>query len=66
MVGTFMTMGVSMSGRVTRQSVAMPPVWIFSPTRNPSIVEPTSSVCRAMAYLPMKRRAASICGRPAA
>ena len=44
-----MTRGTSMSGRVTLQSIAMPPVWITSPMTNPSMIDP--EVSRGLAIL---------------
>ncbi len=38
-----MTRGTSISGWVTLQSIAMPPVWIVSPMVNPSMIDPEAS-----------------------
>ena len=61
-----MTMGKSMSSRLTRQMSAMPPRCSRSSSRKPSIAMPGLSFALAMsAQIPMVRRAARNSGSPA-
>ena len=70
--GTFISIGVSLSGQVTLHSVAMPPRWTHSPIVKPSMTAPGSTNGLSdvlfnvvpIAYLPTMSRSASQSGRP--
>jgi len=74
--GTFISIGVSLSGQVTLHNVAMPPRWTHSPIVKPSMTAPGSTnglsdvffkalfKVLAIVYLPTMSRSASQSGRP--